>query len=396
MSAKTVCQNYFQKSSTIHRHRANILFNASWSLTQEAHLTLTSLGRHMDTKAYAKHKIKAVDRLLGNSHLLKECEQVYKELLSPVLEVLPTLFINVDWSGCCTNEAYVLRAALQYDGRGIPLYNQVFPQSQLGSASAHQQFLTHLKKVLPLNSHVVIITDAGFATPWFASVKKMGWDFVSRVNCQMSAKFDEGDDDSWASLHEFFGKATQTPKLIGTGEVGKKSSTPVEGSVYIYKQLKKNRKDKSHFPQDNAQYSRSHNLPWVIVTSLCPTQYHARQIINIYKKRMQIEQNFRDDKNCRYGLAWRLSLTISLTRLTILLLIATIATFFLWWIGLTAQQQGLHLRFQANTIKHRRVLSFIYLGREVCREDISFNNSLLFYETACYFRDSYLRTILCT
>ncbi len=395
MSAKIVCQNYFQKSLTIHRHRANILFNTSWSLTQHAHLTLTSLGRRMDTNAYAKHKIKAVNRLLGNPKLLKECEQIYKELLTPMLEILPTLFINVDWSGCCTKETHVLRAVLQYDGRGIPLYNQVFPQSQLGSTSAHQQFLINLKKMLPSNSHVIIVTDAGFATPWFAAVQKMGWDFVGRVNHQMNVQLDEDDEENWVDMREFADKATSTPKLFGTGKLGKKSSTPVEASVYLYKQVKKNRKGMSCFPDVNKQYSRTHNFPWVIVTSLCPNQYKARQIINIYKKRMQIEQNFRDDKNCRYGLAWRLSGTTSINRLTILLLIATIATFFLWWIGLTAQQQGLHLRFQANSIKHRRVLSLIYLGKEICRNDTYFPNPIVFYETALFFRDSYLRTILC-
>ncbi len=36
-------------------------------------------------------------------------------------------------------------------------------------------------------------------------------------------------------------------------------------------------------------------------------------------------------------------------------------------VGIAAEKAGLHRRYQANTIRHRRVLSFVYLGREVIR-----------------------------
>nr|WP_254877709.1 hypothetical protein [Salinivibrio sp. EAGSL] len=52
-------------------------------------------------------------------------------------------------------------------------------------------------------------------------------------------------------------------------------------------------------------------------------------------------------------------------RLNILLLIALLADILMWWNGLVATQAGWHYHFQANTIKHRRVLSIPRLGREV-------------------------------
>ncbi|MBS0290494.1 MAG: transposase [Proteobacteria bacterium] len=46
----------------------------------------------------------------------------------------------------------------------------------------------------------------------------------------------------------------------------------------------------------------------------------AKKVINLYKKRMQIEQNFRDDKNERWGFGWRYSKTKNHERYSILLL----------------------------------------------------------------------------
>ncbi|MEZ8865939.1 transposase, partial [Vibrio splendidus] len=52
-------------------------------------------------------------------------------------------------------------------------------------------------------------------------------------------------------------------------------------------------------------------------------------------------------------------------RLDILLLIALLAEILMWWNGLIAVQAKWHFDFQANSIKHRRVLSIPRLGREV-------------------------------
>ena len=52
-------------------------------------------------------------------------------------------------------------------------------------------------------------------------------------------------------------------------------------------------------------------------------------------------------------------------RFDILLLIAMLAEWLLRLLGLIAQQQHWERAFQANTTRHRRVLSIIRLGREV-------------------------------
>ncbi|SKA66249.1 hypothetical protein SAMN02745132_04089, partial [Enterovibrio nigricans DSM 22720] len=66
-----------------------------------------------------------------------------------------------------------------------------------------------------------------------------------------------------------------------------------------------------------------------------------------------------------YGLALRHNRTRCIKRLNILLLIALLAEILMWWNGLIATKAKWQYDFQANTIKHRRVLSIPRLGREV-------------------------------
>ena len=80
---------------------------------------------------------------------------------------------------------------------------------------------------------------------------------------------------------------------------------------------------------------------------------------------MQIEQNFRDDKNARFGLGWEYSRTKGVQRITVLCLIATLTQWLLLRIALAAEKKQWHWQFQANTLKNKRVLSFMKLARNI-------------------------------
>jgi hypothetical protein len=74
MHANQLCQKYFEKTpTTFHGSRKTALQVITSSLLNEAELTLTSLGRRMPGEAYVKHKIKRVDRFLGNPHVFMTC-----------------------------------------------------------------------------------------------------------------------------------------------------------------------------------------------------------------------------------------------------------------------------------------------------------------------------------
>ncbi|STJ18251.1 transposase [Escherichia coli] len=74
--------------------------------------------------------------------------------------------------------------------------------------------------------------------------------------------------------------------------------------------------------------------------------------MKLYSRRMQIEQNSRDEKSERFGFGLRASYSCSAGRMLVLSLLATLSTIVLWLIGYHAENQGLHLIYQANSIKN--------------------------------------------
>ena len=107
--------------------------------------------------------------------------------------------------------------------------------------------------------------------------------------------------------------------------------------------------------------------PWLLATSLSPKQWTARRIVRVYEKRMQIEETFRDLKGHRWGYGLQYARSRSTQRLETLLLITTLATIATCVAGIAVKAKGWAHHFQANTVKHRAVLSVFFLGRRVLK-----------------------------
>ncbi|CDH03439.1 transposase (fragment) [Xenorhabdus bovienii str. feltiae Moldova] len=71
MPIRKVCHDSFKDAlAPFHKYRQNALIDATMALINGASLTLTSVGRFLPGNALVKHKIKRVDRLLGNIYWL--------------------------------------------------------------------------------------------------------------------------------------------------------------------------------------------------------------------------------------------------------------------------------------------------------------------------------------
>ncbi|WP_317618134.1 transposase [Marinomonas arctica] len=103
------------------------------------------------------------------------------------------------------------------------------------------------------------------------------------------------------------------------------------------------------------------------VSNLPKGEFPPLALVNIYKRRMTIEEAFRDTKNEYYGLGLKRSRSQSIERLQTLLLIALLAQWCLYVIGKAAEMQGYHRHFQSNTITTRRVLSYCYLAKRILK-----------------------------
>ena len=95
----------------------------------------------------------------------------------------------------------------------------------------------------------------------------------------------------------------------------------------------------------------------------------ASLVVNLYSQRMQIEKNFRDTKNNKLGIGLECAQSRRTKRFDNLLLIAALILFVLWCLGYAAPMKKYNYSLQANTIKHRAVLSFITIGREIVDDD---------------------------
>jgi hypothetical protein len=91
----------------------------------------------------------------------------------------------------------------------------------------------------------------------------------------------------------------------------------------------------------------------------------AKQVVNIYSSRMQIEEGYKDMKSKIYGLGFNESKSYKIRRIEILMLVAVLATMVLILIGAAAEQAGYARHFQTKIIKKRRVISLQYMGLRV-------------------------------
>lgn len=353
-------------SSVMHMKRLKTLKLLVWGLLSDKKLSTTYLGRSIKNEVDEKHNIKRSDRFLSNKHLYKERTPIYKAIISQLIPAYSRPWIIVDWSHVPNTERYILRAALVAKGRALPLYEAVYSKKQENNPKVHQRFLALLKKMLPEHCTPIMVTDAGFCNPWFKAVKAHGWDYVGRVRGKRTFRL--GEDKTWHSYKNTGKKATEQGIYLGEGTLAQTNSLCTH--FYLIKLPKKYRvalnklRKKSHYKSD-IEHSKSANEPWLLVSSLNKA---PSLIIKIYAYRMTIEEGFRDLKSSKYGFSFEKAHSTKIPRIQILLMIAMLAAFIAYFIGWIAEKNLWHYKFQANSIKNRRVLSLFYLGKRILKK----------------------------
>ena len=109
--------------------------------------------------------------------------------------------------------------------------------------------------------------------------------------------------------------------------------------------------------------------PWLLATSLPATRTLARQVVRLYRLRMSIEEGFRDMKSHQFGLGLTYHRCASVERLQVLVFIASLALLVLWLVGTATIAQGAHYQFQANSVRHKRILSVLFVGLQMVQDN---------------------------
>lgn len=333
----------------------------SVALTRGADLTLTSLGRYLPGFARVKSKIKRVDRALANPGLFHDLPRIQQQLTRRITASLPFCVIAVDWTGWHDRRWHLLRASLICDGRAIPLMSEVVSAELAQNSAVQCAFLDRLHAAIPDGKAVTVITDAGFRTDWFRHVASLGWTFIGRVRGCIGLRLD--GSPHWIKISEL--KASDRPRKAGCGVLARKPRSACRGSFYLHKRPSAGRHGQGRFTKTTQEHRRSAQEPWLLFSNA--EKLSPRQVMKLYSRRMQIEQNFRDEKSPRTGYGLRLSRSQGLCRLSILGQVAAIASLLMWLTGYQAEKKNLHLQYQASSEKGRRVLSYLSLAENLIR-----------------------------
>jgi len=362
MNAKQVLSNCLSfVTPSMHKMRRLSLFSAIESVMNGGSLSVTGLGRNINNAAKEKHRIKRVDRLCNNPHLQSEIPHIYHRMANLFITTNHPIIL-VDWSDLDPRkQSFLIRASLATQGRSLTLLEEVYPLNLKEKPQIHSKFMHKLKAMLPDDCKPIVVTDAGFRVPWFQLIESLGWDFIGRVRNRTHCK--RKSSNTWFPVKDLYLKATRKSKDLGVYQQVRQHE--FESRFIVLKRKPKGRKDKTATSKE-ARKSKSsrasaerENEPWLLATSLKKKKDLSRFVVKIYATRMQIEESFRDLKT---GLKMNEGDTRKRDRIMVLLIIAAIAQYLLYLLGLTVKEAGKHRQYQANSIKNRNVLSNQFIG----------------------------------
>lgn len=363
MNAHTILTNILSLVSLkMHKTRQKALIACVRSLLGGSAATVTSIGRGIGNKAFEKHRIKRADRLLSNPNLQREMPFMYA-VICRLFCTSKHPVIAIDWSDLDDHKGqFLLRAAMTVKGRPVTLYQEVHNNKTKEKPATHKAFLNKFETLLPGNCQPIIVTDAGYKSPWFREVLALGWDIVGRVRKPHFYSLDRGN--TWQCIKHLYQRATCRPKRFDNAQIARYK--PFRCTLILMKQKNKGRHatNPDGSPKQSGvsiKHAQGANDPWLLATSLPAHRNLSKQVVAIYRQRMQIEEGFRDMKSTRFGLGFEQSNSTQSTRLAILIFLTTLASLVAVLLGIALTIANKHRRFQANT-KRTQALSFHTLG----------------------------------
>ena len=296
-----------------------------------------ALGRAMMGQTIAKHRIKRVDRFLGNAQV--EIREVFSALFNALCPARGDVLVLADWTD--RGAFQQLAFAVTRDGRAMPFLGITVPKSTTAGehtgemVDAENQALALLESMCPEGVRPILIADRGFANRrWLSAIQNRGWGFVQRMRQDHYLV----TDSHFGSFKELGIRRGWRAREHGWGGVFDEYFGPVR-AVSVF--------------------ARDAKEPMYLITNL--EDKTPAQIVRYYQRRMWIEAMFRDMKNRNLGLGMDgVQLTTS-ERMTRHFLILALAYLLLCAFGAVAEKLNLANELKANTV-HQRVLSLARIG----------------------------------
>ena len=174
-----------QNLQVVRRSRRKTLAHIAAGAMKMKGVGVLALGRAMDGPAIAKHRIKRVDRFLGNDKL--EGLALSKAMFNILRGHDRHPLVLVDWTDRHGFEQLVL--SIPRDGRSMPFHAITVNSTKFKAETkgvlkrAEELILSQLHGMCPCGVKPVIVADRGFGNErWIRDVAKWGWGFVQRLS----------------------------------------------------------------------------------------------------------------------------------------------------------------------------------------------------------------------
>lgn len=288
-----------------------------------------------------KHGIKQFDGLLSNDKI--DDDDAQRAHVAFILGSRKSIVASLDWTTYDADGHHRIALSLvTRHGRATPLiWKTVTDEELTNHRNDHEDdLLVRFRRLLPERiTEVIILADRGFGDiKLYQLMRELKFHYAVRFRACIVVAAANGET---AKAGEWVPSNGRARLLEGACVTGKRYKV---GAVVAVKK-------------------RGMKEAWIIATSL---PWSADRIIALYGRRFTIEENFRDEKDPRFGLGI-LNVRIKTTaRRDRLMLILAIAMSFLTLLGAAGERLGLDRLLRANTVK-RRTHSLFRQGREYLR-----------------------------
>ncbi len=327
--------------SCLHAKQIESIAHAVIGVTNAALAGVANIGRAEASArgTSPKHAIKQFDRFLSNEKIrLEDAETDYVRF---VLGNRSKVTASLDWTEYAdgTRHRIALNLVTRH-GRATPLvWKTVTAEELTEQRNKHEDdLLRTFKRLLPDSiQQVRILADRGFGdTKLYDMLKgELGFDFVIRFRKCITVRDAAGTARSGGEWVPSNGRALLLSHARVTGD-----KFEVEAVVAVKRAAMKEE--------------------WLLATSI---KESADRLVKLYGRRFTIEENFRDEKDWRFGLG---ALYVSIDRpdrRDRMTLVIAIAVVLLTLLGHAGEQLGLDRCLRANTVTSR-THSFFRQGRE--------------------------------
>jgi len=244
-------------------------------LLEHRRLGVTALAEGLPATTDLRHRIKRVDRFLGNQRL--DLEAMFAQLGSYWWTSRRRVLLALDWTDL-PNRCTALVLSVVVGDRAAPIAWHVVRKWRLRHSrnALEEGLLLLVESSWPPEVERIVVADRGFGRTELARfLDAHGWGYVLRVGPKVHVR-------------------------DGKGYAGLYSGYPVDGRVR-YRRGAWYRAQRQAARGDLVwTHQASQKEPWYLLTNLLDAQT-PQQVVRCYGQRMRIEEMFRDGKNERWG-----------------------------------------------------------------------------------------------